>query len=207
MTSCVTQGQEQVWGPCSGEILPVTDATGKAACTCFSSGHWDIANLSPCFYTGNGTAGAISTLSSTGMCPITFDSAPTQSWSTDTLQADCTGSFKLCFTLKAGNPQNPMPTDCVVMQVCSSGYYGAANQVQMWPDLPGWLAAPSASACVQQFTNTGGYGQTSVDGQSDECDLVDMVLPETVTYCPLTCAQPNPPAMCAQCMAGGGGSF
>lgn len=213
MTVCQANSESTLdWGPCNGEVLPVPGATsGKAACECFSNGHWALSNLSPCFYSetdsmGNTTTGAISTLSSTMQCPSTFTMAPSESWSTDTLTADCTGSFKLCYTIKAGNGASPQPNDCVVAQVCSSSYYAVANQVQMWPDLPGWLSPPSADACVNQFTTSGGYGQMSVDGQSDDCETIDKVF-QTVTYCPLSCQGANPPAMCAQCMAGGGGSF
>jgi hypothetical protein len=211
-TKCVLEGEtDLVWGPCNGEVLPVAGATGKAACGCFSTGHWAVANLSPCFYSstdgmGNTTQGAISTLGSTMMCPSSFTSAPTESWSTDTLSADCTGSFNLCYTIKAGDGKNPQASDCVIAQVCSQSYYSVANVIQMWPDLPGWLSPASAASCVQQFETSGGYGQMSVDGQSDQCELVDEVF-QTVTYCPLSCNMPNPPAMCSTCMAGGGGSF
>jgi hypothetical protein len=213
MTTCQANSEATLgWGPCNGETLPVPGATdGKQACQCFSNGHWAIANLSPCFYSqtdgmGNTTTGAISTIGSTLMCPSTFSAAPTESWSTDTLTADCTGSFNLCYTIKAGNGASPQPNDCVIVQVCAESYYAVANQVQMWPDLPGWLAPASADACVNQFTTGGGYGQMSVQGQSDECETIDKVF-QTVTYCPQSCQGPNPPGMCAQCMAGGGGSF
>lgn len=207
MTTCVQTGESLAWGPCDGEQLP-TGTTGKASCGCFSGGHWAIANLSPCFYTDGTTSGAISTIVQGGQiqCPSDFSMAPSQSWSTDTLQVDCTGSFTLCYTIKAGDGKNPQPSDCVITKACATAYYSTANQVQMWPDLKGWISSPSMGACVDQFKNTGGYGQMSVDGQSDECELVDKVF-QTVTYCPLSCNDPNPPAMCAQCMAGGGGSF
>jgi hypothetical protein len=211
-TTCEQVNEAQTeWGPCNGEVLPVQGATGKAACECFSTGYWNVANLSPCFFTetdanNNTTNGAISTIGSTMMCPTDFSAAPTEPWSTDTLSADCTGSFTLCYTIKAGDPKNPLPTDCVIATSCSSSYYGTANATQTWPPLPGWLAPTSAAACVTQFENTGGYGQMAVNGQSDECELVDKVF-QTVTYCPLSCNMPNPPAMCSSCMAGGGGTF
>ena len=83
-------------------------------------------------------------------------------------------------------------------------YYGTANAVQMFPTLPAWISTDTA--CVEQFTATGGYGEMSVDGQSDECETVDKVF-QHVTYCPFACSMPNPPAMCATCMNGGGGNF
>jgi len=207
MTTCTQMGEQLVWGPCVGEQLP-TGTTGKAACGCFSGGHWALTNLSPCFYTDNGNSGAISTTETGGqiMCPASFTSAPTDPWSTDTLVTDCTGSFNLCYTIKAGDGKNPQPSDCTLIKVCSASYYSMANVVQNWPPLPGWISDPSAAACVAQFQASGGYGQMSVDGQSDECELVNKVF-QTVTYCPLSCNMPNPPAMCAMCMAGGGGSF
>jgi hypothetical protein len=212
-TTCQTNSESTLgWGPCMGEVLPVAGATsGKEACQCFSNGHWALSNLSPCFYTetdamNNTTTGAISTLSTTMQCPADFSAAPTTSWSTDTLTADCTGNFNLCYTIKAGNGASPKSTDCTIIQVCSQAYYAVANMVQMWPDLPGWLAPASADDCVNQFTTSGGYGQMSVQGQSDDCENIDKVF-QTVTYCPLSCEMANPPAMCATCMAGGGGSF
>lgn len=213
MTTCQMSSEATLaWGPCNGEVLPVEGATsGKAACQCFSNGFWNIANFSPCIYMltdamGNTTTGAISTLGSTLQCPTSFDAAPTESWSTDTLTADCTGTFDLCYTIKAGNGASPQASDCVIAQACSKSYYSTANMVQAWPDLPGWLAPASADACVSQFIASGGYGQMSVQGQSDDCETIDKVF-QTVTYCPQACSGPNPPAMCAQCQAGGGGSF
>jgi hypothetical protein len=206
MTVCTVQGEGLVWGPCNGEVLPM-GTTGKAACTCFSGGHWAIANLSPCFVTdgmGNVTE-AISTDPTTTMCPSDFSMPPTN-WSTDTLITDCTGTFTLCYTIKAGNPNSPQPTDCVVAKSCVTAYYSVANQTFTMPDLPGWITDMAMTACAQQFYNSGGYGEMSVNGQSDECELVDKVF-QHVTYCPLSCNSPNPPAMCAMCMAGGGGSF
>jgi hypothetical protein len=190
-------------------VLPVDGGTGKQACECFSGGHWDVANLEPCFYTDGSNSGAISTIwaNNQASCPMDFSMAPSQSWSTDTLVTDCSGSFTLCYTIKAGNGKMPQPSDCVIAQVCASGYYAMANVTQNWPDLAGWISDPSAAACVAQFQATGGYGQMSVQGQSDECETVGPKVFQTVTYCPLSCQMPNPPAMCATCQAGGGGSF
>src|SRR5262245_20683217 len=39
-TTCILQGENDLkWGPCIGYQLP-TGTTGKAACLCFSGGHW-----------------------------------------------------------------------------------------------------------------------------------------------------------------------
>jgi hypothetical protein len=212
MTTCQPTGEAQqlAWGDCIGEQLP-TGTTGKAACECFSGGHWQIDNLSPCFISDGTTTIAIATQVVNGApaCPDTTGSGfppPPPVWSKDTLTVDCTGYFKLCYTIKAGDPKNPQPTDCTVVQVCTQDYYKVANMVQPMPDLLGWVSDASASACVQQFMNTGGYGEMSVDGQSDLCEKVQKVF-QRVTYCPLSCNDPNPPAECSNCMAGGGGNF
>jgi hypothetical protein len=217
MTTCSMVGEQLIWGPCGGEQLP-NGATGKNACTCFSGGTWAIANLEPCFLTvTNGgtmttTAFASTPAASPSMAPTCpFDMStgvPTipASWSSDTLQADCTGSFTLCYTIKAGDPKNAQTTDCVLAKACSSGYYGVANQTQMWPDLAGWVSGASMSACVQQFVNTGGYGEMSVHGQSDECDAVDKVF-QRVTYCPSSCNTNPAGAGCQGCGNGGSGMF
>jgi hypothetical protein len=210
MTTCVLQGETGlVWGPCTGEVLP-TGTTGKAACTCFSGGHWAIANLSPCFVFSDPTMTtvmeAIATDATTMQCPTDFTMAPTN-WSTDTLVTDCTGNFTLCYTIKAGNGNSPQPTDCVVAKSCVTAYYPVANQVFPMPDLPGWITDSTMTACAQMFVNSGGYGEMSVEGQSDQCELVPNHVFQHVTYCPLACNGPSPPAMCAQCMPGGGGSF
>jgi hypothetical protein len=207
-TTCKLYGENDLrWGPCVGYQLP-TGPTGKAACGCFSGGHWQIDNLSPCFFTQNGTTVAVSThlVGNQIMCPDNVDSVPAEPWSTDTLKTDCTGYFKLCYAIKAGDPKNPQASDCQFVKVCSEAHYAPANTVVMFPPLPAWLSTPADDACVQQFINTGGYGEMSVVGQSDECEGVDKVF-QHVTYCPLSCNDPNPPPECAQCMPGGGGNF
>jgi hypothetical protein len=78
--------------------------------------------------------------------------------------------------------------------------------VTTFPPLPGWQSDAASNSCVQQFMNNGGYGEMSVDGQSDLCENVKKVF-QRVTYCPLACNDANPPAMCATCMNGGGGNF
>ncbi len=210
MTTCMMTNETGLaWGPCNGEVLPVPGATGKAACHCFSTGHWDIANLSPCFVFNDPSMTtvqeAIATDATTGQCPSDFSMAPTN-WSTDTLTVDCTGNFTLCYTIKAGDPKNPQPTDCVMAQSCVTAYYPTANMQFTMPDLPGWITSGAMTSCAQQFYMTGGYGEMSVNGQSDQCELVNEVF-QHVTYCPVACNGPNPPSMCSMCQAGGGGTF
>lgn len=208
-TECKLVGESQlVWGPCEGYQLP-TGTTGKAACLCFSGGHWDVDNLSPCFFTNpNDTIVAVSTIMVNGQpqCPASADAPPAEPWSTNRLKVDCTGYFKLCYALKAGDGDNPKPTDCEIAKVCTEAYYGEANTVMDYPPLPSWLSTPAVSACVKQFVDSGGYGEMSVVGESDECDKVDKVF-QRVTYCPLSCNGPNPPPECASCVSGGGGDF
>src|SRR5262249_46544804 len=63
-TTCKKISETELgWGPCEGYVLP-SGTTGKAACTCFSGGSWNIANLSPCFFSDSSGAvtGAVSTV-------------------------------------------------------------------------------------------------------------------------------------------------
>lgn len=211
ITTCKLTGENNLsWGPCVGAQLPTAE-TGKGACGCFSGGHWALANLSPCFFfdaDGVTVTDTISTTLSGGQiqCPSDPSVAPAEDWTTDTLKTDCTGNFKLCYSLKAGDGKNPMPGDCEIIKVCTQGYYSPANSTIPFPPIKGWLADPSTQSCAQKFVDQGGYGEMSVDGQSDECETVNKVF-QHVTYCPLACNQPNPPAMCANCMPGGGGNF
>jgi hypothetical protein len=210
-TTCNLTGENDLaWGPCVGEQLP-TGTTGKAACGCFSGGKWAIDNLSPCFFSSSQNGPVIATTSTsiqggTIQCPADDTAAPAEDWSTDSITTDCTGTFKLCYSLKAGKAMTPLPTDCEIIKVCSEAYYSVANAVQALPPLPGWLADPGSVACAQQFVDSGGYGEMSVVGQSDECEGVDKVF-NRVNYCPLSCnTNPNGPG-CAGCMAGGSGNF
>jgi hypothetical protein len=248
-TTCRRSGEIVLeWGPCEGYtgIDPVSKlplgATGKAACTCFSGGYWQIANTSPCFsftdpsYTQ--VQGAVSTLKSTGNCPPAQSldwqnpAPPAEPWSANTVTADCSGYFKLCFTLKAlpSAASQPAPSDCVMKQICTEENYTTIDQPQAFPDLPGWITAAAAEkSCAQAFITHGGYAEMSVVGESDECDKLDKVF-QRVTYCPIRCSvQPNSPAGCGnksceggenasncasdcdpdciQCQSGGGGPF
>jgi hypothetical protein len=210
-TTCILTGENDLaWGPCVGEQLP-TGMTGKAACGCFSGGKWAIDNLSPCFFSSAQNGPVIATTSTfiqggNIQCPADDTAAPAEPWASDTITTDCTGTFKLCYALKAGKAMTPLPTDCEIVKVCSEAYYAKANTVQPFPPLPGWLADSSTVACAQQFVDSGGYGEMSVVGQSDECEGVDKVF-NRVNYCPLSCnTDPTGPG-CAGCMAGGSGNF
>jgi hypothetical protein len=221
MTTCTPIGEtgQGQWGPCVGEVLPVAGATGKAACECFSGGFWHIDNLEPCFLTVTDSQGNMTTTAyastpppmgsppgTAGTCPFDQNTGtPTvpASWSTDTLKVDCAGVWTLCYTIKAGDPKNPQPSDCVLGQSCTTvNYPGAGNMVNTTvpaPDLPGWSSTPAMAACIQQFLSTGGYGEMSVNGQSDQCESIGENF-QYVPYCPLM----NPPPGCSN---GAGGPF
>ncbi|MBI3181810.1 MAG: hypothetical protein HYZ28_06670 [Myxococcales bacterium] len=221
VTTCVSNGEfGQVWGACQGYQLPDPNATkGKAACKCFSSGQWALANLSPCFIfdsTGK-VLGSVSTwIDSSGkaQCPTNPTNPPQPqpgtTFTTNTLQVDCAGHFKLCYELKAGKAATPSPTDCSLVKVCTEADYPVADQVFKMPDLPSWTS-PNPQ-CAATFASTGGYGEMSVIGLSVRCDAVDdgsgnPYVFNRVQYCPLSCNQ-NPTAPeCAGCGQGGGGTF
>jgi hypothetical protein len=211
-TTCISNGEalNQVWGACQGYVLPTAGATaGSAACKCFSSGTWAIANVEPCTYTFGSQTGDVSTIEADGGigCPPFPNMMPPTTapavWSTDTLQVDCEGQFKLCFTVKAGDPNNKMTTDCVVGQSCVSGDYTQANATQAFPPLPGWLGTDAA--CAAKFAASGGYGEMSVQGVSEYCEPIGaddggapMVF-NTLPYCG--------PDAGASCQSGGSGGF
>ena len=227
VTTCTLTDETQLaWGPCVNAVLPTPGATmGAAACKCFSSGQWAIANLTPCFYGTDGSGGASSTTDNGSVqCFGTQPPAlPTSDWSTDTLTADCVGTFNLCFTLKAGDGSNPQPTDCTIAQVCTSSYYPVAGQVTQFPDLAAWTTTTAAqNACAAlaygsaTSTTSNLYAEMSVTGESELCEAIGDVndagvqtpfVFNRVTYCPSACGGANPPSSCSNCMMGGSGTF
>jgi hypothetical protein len=207
------------WGPCEGYVLPTAGATkGKEACKCFSAGRWELANTSPCFYSnGSGITGAVSTyLDSQGrsQCPRSASNPPKPepgtSFTTSTLKVDCAGKFKLCYELKAGDADDPKPSDCSMMKVCTEADYTTAGREQKFPDLPAWTS--SNVSCVREFASSGGYGEMSVIGKSVTCDAVDdgsgkPLVFNRVQYCALSCNENPTRADCVSCVQGGGGDF
>jgi hypothetical protein len=214
-TTCVPNGEfGYVWGPCQGYVLPTPGATtGRDACKCFSGGRWAIDNVVPCFYEdykGNPIGAASSVLMGGKPTCLSMSDplkAPSQPWSANTINVDCAGHWKLCYTLKAGDAKNPMASDCIVAQVCTEGDYPTANMITALPPLPAWATTSSAAiACASTFRQSGGYGEMSVDGKSMTCDVVQKVF-NRVSYCPLSC-QNNPMAPeCMGCSTGGSGTF
>ena len=235
-TTCEQNAEFKLaWTECVGykgisppTFEPPPDAKGKAACTCFSAGYWDVKNTSPCFYSsGSAVIGAVSTIvdPSGARCPtqtemdFTTGTPPTQPFSANTLKVDCNGYFKLCFTLYAlpakGATKNPA-SDCKVTTVCTEAHYDQAGKgangtdgVMNMPDLQSWITktAPE-TACAGQFYNNGGYGTFSVIGTSDECDQVDKTF-LTFDYCPIYCNEPGKQSLpeCVNCKNGSGGPF
>jgi hypothetical protein len=220
-TKCIRLSETRLgWDKCEGQVLPEVGAKGKAACSCFSEGVWKIPNISPCFWDfSDGTSAAVSTVvDGTGKssCPPFPGNppavAPPEQWSTDTLQVDCAGKFKLCFELKAGKYEAPLPTDCSLTKVCVEGDYVKEDVEQAFPPLPSW--ASNDSACVKQWNAVGGYGEMTVQGLSVLCDNVDdgsggAFVFNRVKYCPAKCRNgqnPNDPE-CQNCGQGGAGTF
>ncbi len=213
-TTCSRSGELGLaWGPCEGYVTPVPGATaGADACKCFSAGRWAIDNLVPCFYTSSGQdVGTTSSVIQGGKPACVAMSQPLQKpsspWSTNTLTVDCIGHWKLCYTLKAGDAKNPLPTDCVISTTCTEGDYSEANKPQALPQLPAWVAASTAQIdCAKKFKATGGYGEMSVDGTTVTCDKVQKVF-NRVNYCPLRCNENPMLPECTNCGSGGSGGF
>lgn len=220
-TTCVPAGElGKVWGPCQGYVLPQPGATlGKEACKCFSEGTWAIANLVPCFVTYTGFAGGDQTWGVSthdqGLCPDIPNNSPpppakpAADWSTDTLDVDCAGHFRLCFALKAGDFTNPQTTDCTVSEVCTESDYPQANQVARFPNLPSWVA--NDATCSKAFADNGGYGEMTVKGETWACDDISNAgqpyVFHRVQYCRFECfTNPSAPG-CQSCMQGGSGQF
>ena len=207
MTTCGPAGEVgSEWGPCVGAVLPVAGATTAAAAgSCFSEGPWHIDNLVPDFITyGDGITYGISTTQANPdggatVYPSLDDGgiaepppAQTEQWSTDELTVDCQGSFTLCYELKSGDFNNPMPSDCsVTAKMCAPQptFYATANVAQPFPPLAPWESAASDSKCAAAFHASGGYGEMSVLGQSVLCQDIDngsggSFVFHRIQYCP-----------------------
>lgn len=220
-TECMPYSEfSGAWGECRGYVLPNAE-TGPGACRCFSAGTWAIENLGPCFITDAGRTQvyySVSTAPDTGQCPFSGSPPidppsphPYSTWSEDTLLVDCEGRFNLCYTLRAGNAEDPQPTDCVVARVCTGEFwYDARNVEQTLPPLPSWVS--TENACAQQFVSSGGYGEMSVIGLSIECDPIDdgsgdEYVFNRVNYCALDCDMRPTDPDCMNCGRGGSGMF
>jgi hypothetical protein len=229
-TTTCTQSSEntRVWSDCVGEVLPTAGATkGAAACTCFSKGQWKIANLSPCtlqYTDGSGTVyNAVSTVldgSGVAQCPAENPptAAPATDWSTDTLNVDCAGHFKLCLRIRQGVFESPSPSDCILGEVCTEADYTTPNVDQAWPNLKGWLGTDKA--CAKKWddisnntpTVSAGYAEMIVKGTSVACDAIDDgsggdFVFNRVKYCPRSCQNDPTTPDCKACQQSGQGQF
>jgi hypothetical protein len=206
------------WGACEGYVLPVKDAlSGPEACGCFSNGKWALTNLSPCIFRGDKTYLYASVLGPQNqlMCGGPFANsdippAPEEDWTESTLDVDCAGQFRLCFTIKAGDVNNPRPDDCVIHEACQDVWYEEAGVEQQLENFPGWNSTDFA--CAAKFDLEGGYGEMSVKGVSIECDEVDdgndgAYVFHRTNYCPPSCQQNMNTPECINCVTGGSGSF
>lgn len=206
------------WGPCEGYVLPVEDAEeGEEACRCFSNGTWALANLVPCIFQDTDDRYYVYSSRASSEHGYTCDPAegvpppaPESDWTSSTLTVDCGGSFKLCYTIRAGRVDDPKPSDCVVTQQCVETWYPTAGKRQELPGLPGWSATDSA--CNARFVEQGGYGEMSVRGKSLECDEVDdgkgrPFVFRRASYCPPRCGDTPDDPDCKSCAAGGEGAF
>lgn len=205
------------WGPCEDYMLPDENAgAGPEACGCFSSGTWSLDNIAPCIFTTSGGETYIysSKKGEDGNPDCSADQgtppAPEGTWSEDTLNVDCGGSFELCFTIKAGDVANPRDSDCVVTRYCVDVFYPEAGVTQELPPIPAWTAQDSD--CAASFERMLGYGEMSVFGESVECDAIDdgagnpYVFHRT-NYCPPECQQTPDTEECRECRIGGSGMF
>ena len=220
MTTCTpTQEFGQLWGPCEGYVLPkVGVLAGPEACGCFSAGTWKLSNLSPCIYQGaEGVYLYSSTLSPEGaiQCGSNVPDPPPrpdEDWSTSTLNVDCAGQFKLCYTIKSGDIDHPSASDCTVMQTCVDAWYPEAGTELELPPLPAWVSDTDDPSCSGEFDRNGGYGEMTVIGESIECDVVDdgagnpYVFHRT-DYCPPSCQATPDTEQCKACQTGGSGMF
>ncbi|MET0390829.1 MAG: hypothetical protein ABW321_32950 [Polyangiales bacterium] len=200
------------WGPCEGYVLPDDSAVeGPAACRCFSSGEWALKNLVPCIYD---TPEMLSVTSSIEDSQQGFrceaDTDPNEDWTSSTLKVECAGRFQLCYTLKAGDVDNPKASDCTMRRLCIDTWYPKPDVVQKLPNLPGWRAANND--CTRRFVEEGGYGEMSVQGVSSECDAVDdgqgdpYVFKRT-RYCSIRCGMTPDRPECKACGTGVSGQF
>jgi hypothetical protein len=136
---------------------------------------------------------------------------PDEPWSANTLDVDCAGQFELCYTLKAGDFDNPSASDCVLASVCIEAWYAEKGVEQTLPVLPAWNTKDTV--CATQFVKNGGYGEMSVLGLSSECETIDdngdPLVFHRVGYCALHCNKPENKDLpeCKDCSNGTSGIF
>lgn len=208
------------FGPCEGQVLPTEGETkGKSACTCFSEGQWKIDNAVPCTIDYGNAAYMVSTVLDVNgkpRCPDQVPGSPpppakpSASWSSASLVVDCAGAYELCYEIKAGDVNQPSPSDCTLAKVCQKAEYVTAGVEQKLGTLPSWVAADAA--CVAKWRTKGGYGEMTVKGLSVRCDAIDdgngnPHVFNRVGYCPEKCQTSPTLPECAACAQGGSGQF
>lgn len=227
-TVCLRKGENDFrWGQCLGQVLPKPNATGEAACSCFSVGLWKIENTAPCIWSDAQGHYAYSTTGPDASGCTEADHLargvkPTKGvWSKDTLKTDCTGTFTLVFRVKQGDFNNPKKEDCTLGESSTLVEYREENVEQALPDLPHWNTTDSA--CVKKWEvdtpedKSPGYGEMIVrGGKTALCDvLADEADPNTefvfnrVLYCPKICrdAKNAEHPACKECQLKGQGDF
>jgi hypothetical protein len=219
MTKCIRTPEFGLrWAACDGYVLPKEGASaGPDACDCFSSGTWDLSNLAPCIF--HGTSGKTYLYSSKLTPDGKIDCGanvpepppvPSGDWSASSLNVDCSGRFELCYTIKAGDVDNPRGSDCVITRHCEEIFYETPGMDQTLSPLPAWSS--TETDCARRFDLSGGYGEMTVLGKSIECDVVDdgagnpYVFHRT-DYCPPSCQETPTAPGCRECQTGGSGMF
>lgn len=227
VTTCIRQNELLgAWGPCEGEVLPKPGASGREACGCFSRGEWKITNTTPCLRTSPSVA-AMSTVYQTGPstncglndAPVPpIGTPPPGVWSPSTLKVDCAGNFRLCFRIRAGDPDDPRPTDCVLGEACTDADYTTPDVEQPLPDLPTWAGRDAACAKRWEIDTppdvSPGYAEMIVKGRTQTCESVDdgagnPYVFHRIPYCPRMCragANATHPS-CVECQRAGRGVF
>ncbi len=205
-----TCGDDNRWGACGGAVLPNPgELFGDGSCRCFSAGRWELDRISTCSYASGATIWATSTMAGT-MCPPRTPPPPVPSspWSENRLTVDCTGSFELCFMIKAGDYDAPGAEDCTVGGSCVQVWIDTPGTTQELPPLPAWLGEDTA--CAENFRDTGGYGEMTVHGLSLACDEIGTAVTPYVfnrmKYCAAGCTSGVDPG-CDDCAAGSSGMF
>jgi hypothetical protein len=202
-----------------------TDA--DAACTCFETGQWSIANLSPCIATytpgggGQTEYAATSTIdkgAGTYGCPNFAGPAtkPTTDWSSSTFKVDCAGTFTLRYRIRVGDFAAPNAmTDCVLGEVSlPATAYTTPNVAAAWPNLPAWINEDDV--CVKKWSDRSalgnvspGYGEMIVVGDMG-CGVADAgaeFVFNRIKYCPTECNANPGTAACMACAQSGLGVF
>ena len=107
--------------------------------------------------TVNGQTVAVSThlVGATPQCPDNVDAPPAEPWSTDQLKTDCTGYFKLCYTLKAGDGKNPMPGDCEIVKVSPQRRHRVLRVVEIERQREQRLRRPAPRAALAASSRGG----------------------------------------------------